>query len=355
MNTPNTDDKRLSAVFARDASSDGTFVYGVQTTGVYCRPSCPSRPAKRENIRFFSTPSEAKDAGFRPCKRCRPDRPTGHPHAEAIQLACEEIKTSEEEPGLTSLARTAGLSPGHFQRIFKTHVGLSPKRYAMAVRKQRFREELPKASSVTHAIYDAGYNSSSRAYADGDTLGMTPGNYQKGAKGETIRFASAQSSLGPILVAATERGICMVEFGSRDSLVEKLNARFPRADLEPAGDALADSVAKVVSLIDAPGDNVQLPLDIRGTAFQELVWQALRRIPLGQTVGYAELAERIGQPTAARAVARACATNGIAVIIPCHRVVRGSGELGNYKWGIERKRALLKREAAAGVTTGKSS
>ncbi|MDA0304966.1 MAG: bifunctional DNA-binding transcriptional regulator/O6-methylguanine-DNA methyltransferase Ada [Proteobacteria bacterium] len=338
-------EKQWNAVRDRDAASNGAFVYAVRTTGVYCLPSCSSRTAKRRNVRFFATPAEAESAGFRACKRCKPDQPLGNtPHGEAIKRACNEIQSSPSEPTLASLARIAGLSTGHFQRIFKAEVGLSPKRYAMAVRKQRFLGELAQASSVTHAIYDAGYSSSSRAYADGNGLGMAPGSYQKGAKGEKIRFASAPSSLGDIIVASTDRGICMVEFGDKDDLVEVMKTRFPQASLEPADDTLADLVAKVVSLIDAPADNVALPIDIRGTAFQERVWRALREIPMGRTVSYAELAKMIDQPTAARAVARACAANHIAVVIPCHRVVRASGEISGYKWGRDRKRALLDRE-----------
>lgn len=346
MTKLNIDDIRWAAVCARDASSDGTFVFAVLTTGIYCRPSCSSRPAKRENVRFYLTGGEAEKDGYRTCKKCRPDTQTSYPHAEAVTAACKTIEIAEEEPDLALLARNAGLSPSHFQRVFKAQVGLSPKRYAMALRNQRLRDQLPNAKSVTNAIYDVGYGSSSRAYDN--QLGMTPRRYHKGAEGETIRYASAGSSLGEILVAATARGICSVEFGDRDDLVEQLQNRFPKAELEPADGTMAELVDQVVSVIDEPGVNPQLPLDIRGTAFQERVWQALRRIPLGQTVSYAELAEKIGQPTAARAVARACATNGIAVVIPCHRVVRGSGELSGYKWGVERKRKLLKREAAAG-------
>ncbi|TCS60533.1 AraC family transcriptional regulator of adaptative response/methylated-DNA-[protein]-cysteine methyltransferase [Varunaivibrio sulfuroxidans] len=338
-------------VCARDGAQNGTFVYAVITTGVYCAPGCPSRRAKRENVRFFKTPREAESAGFRSCKRCRPERPSTPSHSDAIRRACQAIEGSEEEPTLEALARDAGLSPGYFQRIFKAHVGLSPKRYAMALRKRRLRGALEQARSVTGAIYDAGYANSSRAYADNDSLGLTPGAYRKGAKGEVVRFASAQSSLGEIFVAATARGVCMVEFATHDVGVEKLKARFPHAQCAPGDAALSDWVALVVALIDTPGQNIALPLDIRGTAFQERVWQALGRIPCGQTVSYSRLATMIGQPTAARAVARACATNAIAVAVPCHRIVRGSGALGGYRWGLERKRALIEREAA--IRTGK--
>lgn len=350
MKATEPDDEKWTAVQARDASTDGAFVYAVRTTGVYCRPSCPSRTAKRENVSFFATPSAAQAAGFRACKRCRPDQAQAQPHMDAIRQACATIEAAEDEPALKALAHAAGLSPSHFQRVFKAQVGLSPKRYAMAVRKQRLRRKLPNARTVTSAIHDAGYASLARAYADGGGLGMAPGTYQKGAKGEIIRYATARTSLGEIIVAATRRGLCMVEFGAPTMLMEALKERFAHAALEPADASLSALVDQVVARIDAPGQNpsaaTTLPLDIRGTAFQERVWQALTRIPQGQTVSYAELAERIGQPKAARAVARACAANAIAVAVPCHRVVRGSGELSGYKWGVERKRVLLEREAA---------
>lgn len=355
MTAAQSENAQWTAVQARDASCDGAFVYAVRTTGVYCRPSCPSRPAKRENVSFFATPLAAEAAGFRPCKRCRPDRLAHHPHLDAIRHACATLEASEQEPDLAALAHEAGLSPGHFQRVFKAEVGLSPKRYAMAVRKQRLRQELPTARTVTTAIYDAGYASHARAYADGDALGMSPGAYQKGAQGETLRYTTAHTTLGDIFVAATARGVCMVEFTTADAGLELLKARFANAAWERADAGLGNWVAQVVARIDAPdkasdraSDKAKaLPLDIRGTAFQERVWQALTHIAPGDTVSYAELAERIGQPKAARAVARACATNAIAVAVPCHRVVRGTGELSGYKWGVERKRALLKREAAA--------
>jgi len=351
MDSVDITDKQWDAVCDRDASKNGAFVYAVRTTGVYCLPSCTSRTAKRENVFFFATPVQAENAGFRACKRCRPDQTIGNsPHADTIKQACSDIQSSETEPTLATLAGKAGLSSGHFQRLFKAEVGLSPKRYAIAVRKQRFLGSLAGASSVTDAIYEAGYSCSSRAYADGKAFGLAPSSYQKGAKGEKIRFALASTSLGDIIVAATGRGICMVEFGERHELVAKLVSRFPNANLEDADTALAGQVTRVVSLIDTPGDNAGLSLDIRGTAFQERVWQALRKIPLGRTVSYAELAQMIGQPTAARAVAGACAANRIAVVIPCHRVVRGTGEISGYRWGPKRKRALLEREKKIGIT-----
>lgn len=355
VNSASIDSQRWQAVCDRDGARDGTFVFAVSTTGIYCRPSCTSRRAKRENVMFYDTPAQAETAGFRPCKRCTPDQIAHQLHLQAIVQACHDIESAEEEPDLATLAARAGLSPSHFQRIFKAQVGLSPKRYAVAVRKRRLRDELAQAETVTHAIYDAGYASASRAYADGAAPGMAPDRYRRGAAGESISYASAKTSLGEILVAATERGICMVEFGSRQETETALQERFPQARLAPANDDLADWVVRVVTRIDRPnntrGDAAPLPLDIRGTAFQEKVWRALTEIPPGETVSYGQLAQSLGQPKAARAVAGACATNHLAVVVPCHRVIRGSGNLAGYKWGIERKRALLEREARIGTST----
>ena len=347
MSFTETDEKRWNAVRARDGSQVGVFVYAVQTTGIYCRPGCSAKLARRENVRFFATPAEAEEEGFRACKRCRPNNLEQNLHAEKVRLACERIRSSEEEPDLATLARGAGMSPGHFQRVFKDQLGLSPKRYAMAVRKEKLREGLEKASSVTEAIFDAGYNSSSRAYADNETLGIKPGRYRKGAGGERIRFATAKSSLGDVVVAATEHGICTIELCSTTETVERLKERFPHAQIDPADNAMNNLLAEVIALVEEPGKPSSLPLDIRGTAFQERVWQALTQIPSGQTISYAGLAKAIGQPGAARAVAGACAANRIALLIPCHRVIKGSGEIGGYRWGVERKRAMLKREAEA--------
>jgi len=337
--------RRWQAVCDRDRAEDGRFVFAVRTTGVYCRPSCSARRARRDNVAFYNTPAAAEAAGFRPCKRCRPDRAGTAPHAQSIIDACAAIRAAEEAPDLGTLAAGAGLSPGHFQRVFKAQVGLTPKRYAMAVRKQRLRAGLGEADSVTGAIYDAGYASASRAYADRPAPGLAPAQLRRGAAGETVRYAAAPTSLGEILVAATERGLCLVEFLNGVAPVELLGQRFPKARLEPAGEGLAGWVALVVAWIDAPaGEAAPLPLDIRGTAFQEQVWRALTEIPAGQTVSYAALAETLGEPGAARAVAGACAANRLAVVVPCHRVVRGSGDLAGYRSGVERKRALLARE-----------
>lgn len=343
------DARRWQAVCERDKNWDGAFVFAVCTTGIYCRPSCRSRRAKRENLSFYETPEQAKSAGYRACKRCKPDQADHSPHVEVIVETCRDIQAAEEEPDLATLAASAGFSPGHFQRIFKAHVGLSPKRYAMAVRKQRLRNGLSASENVAHAIYDAGYASASRAYADNAMPGLPHRRYKKGAEGETIHYANTMTSLGSILVAATDRGICLVEFAEKEDSLGLLETHFPRGHLEETVGNLTDWIEKVVARIDLPQkaqrNTARIPLDIRGTAFQEKVWQALTEIPPGETVSYAQLARSLGQPKATRAVASACASNHLAVMVPCHRAIRGSGDLAGYKWGIERKRALLEREA----------
>ena len=345
------DEARWRAVRRRDAAADGRFVYAVRTTGVYCRPSCPSRPARRENVSFHGTPAAAEAAGFRPCRRCRPDGPPDTHADRAVREACERIHAATTPPDLATLALATGYSPAHFQRLFKARVGLSPKQYALARRKARLRAALSGARSVTDAIYAAGFSASSRAYADGGALGMSPARYRKGAAGESIRFTAARSSLGPLLVAATARGVCMIEFGDPGRLVAELARRFPRAQIAPGDAELAALVRRVVALVEAPGVRSELPLDIRGTAFQERVWRALTRIPPGETVTYSELARRVGRPAAARAVAQACAANALAVAVPCHRVVRRGGGASGYRWGLARKQALLARELARAEST----
>lgn len=343
-----TDEARWDAVQRRDPAADGRFVYSVRSTGVYCRPSCPSRGALRANVAFHAGCAEAEAAGFRACLRCKPDQaPLAERQAEAVARACRLIEASEEEPDLDSLAQAAGMSRFHFHRVFKAHTGITPKAYAAAQRAARVRAQLPEASSVTDAIYDAGFGSSGRFYAaSSGLLGMKPASYRTGGQGETIRFAVAQCSLGAILVAATERGICAVLIGDEpEPLVHDLQGRFPRAELIGAEPGFERTVAQVIGLVEAPRVGLELPLDVRGTAFQQRVWQALREIPPGRTVSYAELAERVGLKDGARAVAGACAANPVAVAIPCHRVVRTDGSLSGYRWGIERKRVLLDREA----------
>lgn len=343
------EERRWRAVVERDPAAEGAFCYAVTTTGVVCRPGCPSRLPKREHVRFFDTYQEAADAGFRPCRRCRPDAtPPGQEVKEAIVRACRRIQEAEQPPRLQELAEEAGMSPWHFHRLFKQVVGLTPKQYAAAQQAERFRAGLRASRSVTDAIYEAGYGSSSRAYeAARDRLGMPPSIYRKGGAGLTIRYGVGQCSLGWVVVGATERGICFIGFGdSPEDLPALVQERFPKARLEPAGPDFAALLQKVLALAEAPGQAADLPLDIRGTAFQEQVWRALRQIPPGTTATYAQVAEQVGRPRAARAVARACATNPLAVAVPCHRVVRSDGGLGGYRWGVERKRALLQREGA---------
>jgi len=343
-------DDRWAAVVRRDPRADGTFYYSVRTTGVYCRPSCGSRQARRENVRFHATRQEAEAAGFLPCKRCRPNElGIAGQHAAAVARACRLIETAEEMPSLDALAETAGLSRFHFHRVFRATTGVTPKAYGAAHRAQRVREELGRSKTVTDAIYDAGFNSSGRFYAtSGKVLGMTPTDFRTGGVGASIRFAVGECSLGSILVASTERGVCAILLGNDpERLVRDLQDRFPNARLVGGDKHFERVVAKVVGFVERPALGLDLPLDVRGTAFQQRVWQALRKIPAGATASYQEIAERIGAPSAVRAVARACASNTIAVAIPCHRVVRRDGSLSGYRWGVERKRALLAREKAS--------
>jgi AraC family transcriptional regulator of adaptative response/methylated-DNA-[protein]-cysteine methyltransferase len=341
---------RWEAVRRRDAAADGAFYYSVRTTGVYCRPSCAARLARRENVDFHLTCVDAERAGFRPCKRCRPNEAgLAERHAAAVAKACSLIDAADEMPSLDALANAAGLSRYHFHRVFKAVTGLTPKAYADARRGERVRQELARTETVTQAIYGAGFNSNGRFYAASENLlGMTPTQYRTGGNGNVIRFAVGECSLGSILVAATDKGVCAIEFGDDpDALVHALQDRFPKAHLLGGDRAFEQLVAKVVGFIEAPAQGLDLPLDIRGTAFQKRVWNAIRDIPAGATASYADLARRIGHPSASRAVAQACASNTLAVAIPCHRVVRRDGGLSGYRWGVERKEALLTRETAA--------
>lgn len=342
-----SDAARWDAVQRRERTADGVFYYSVRTTGVYCRPSCGARPARRENVAFHLTCEAAERAGFRPCLRCRPDLPPlAERQAQLVAAACRLIESSEEEPNLDALAASAGMSRFHFHRVFKAQAGVTPKAYAAAVRAARVREGLIQGAPVTDALYAAGFQSSSRFYAGADAmLGMAPGRFRSGGAGEEIRFAVAQCSLGAILVAATGQGICAILMGDDpEALVHDLQDRFPKARLVGADAGFERTVALVVGFVEAPRLGLDLPLDVRGTAFQQRVWDALRAIPAGVTVSYTELAQRIGSPAAVRAVAGACAANPVAVAIPCHRVVRNDGGLSGYRWGIERKRALIERE-----------
>lgn len=343
-------DPRWAAVMARDPKADGTFYFSVKTTGVYCRPSCAARLARPENVRFYETCEQAEQAGFRPCKRCKPNQPSlVEQHAAKVTEACRIIEEAEEAPSLEALAQRVGVSTYHFHRVFKQVTGLTPREYAAAHREQRLRNELSQGGSVTEAIFDAGYNANSRFYEKSNqVLGMTPSNYRAGGANTEIRFAIGECSLGAILVAQSERGVCAILMGDDpDELARDLQDRFPRANLIGGDDDFEQLVAQVVGFVEAPEIGLDLPLDVRGTAFQQRVWQALREIPPGQTASYTDIANRIGAPKAVRAVAGACAANALAVAIPCHRVVRNDGGLSGYRWGVERKRALLKRESKA--------
>jgi AraC family transcriptional regulator, regulatory protein of adaptative response / methylated-DNA-[protein]-cysteine methyltransferase len=346
---PARDEVRWQAVKRRDPAFDGTFLFAVRTTGVYCRPSCASRPAKRENVSFFSTAAQAEKAGYRACKRCRPDQlGAPDPQMQAVKRACERIETAEEAPKLAELAASAGLSPYHFHRVFKALTGVTPKAYAAETRARRAADKLRTAETVTEAIYDAGFNSSSRFYENtAARLGMTPGAVRRGGAGAVIRFAVGEASLGAVLVAATDKGVCAITLGDDpEALVRDLQDRFPRAEFKGGDAEFERTIAEVVGLVEAPAQRLDLPLDIRGTAFQQKVWAALQTIPPGKTATYKEIARAIGQPTAVRAVAQACGANPLAVAIPCHRVVRSDGDLSGYRWGVERKRELIAREAA---------
>jgi AraC family transcriptional regulator, regulatory protein of adaptative response / methylated-DNA-[protein]-cysteine methyltransferase len=343
-------DPRWASVVARDKSSDGAFFYSVKTTGVFCRPSCAGRLARPENVEFYATTDEAEHAGFRPCKRCKP---TGLSLTEAnaakIAKVCHRIESTDEPLALEELARIAGISTFHFHRTFKAVTGLTPKEYAEAHRSKRVRETLTKGQSITDAIYDAGYSSSSRFYeSSNEMLGMTPSSFRSGGKDTVIHFAVGECSLGSILVATSDRGVCAVLLGGDpDTLARNLQDQFPKAELIGNENGYEDIVAKVIGCIEQPGTSIDLSLDIRGTVFQRRVWKALQQIPVGTTVSYADVAKQIGKPKAIRAVAQACASNSIAVAIPCHRVVKSDGALSGYRWGVERKQILLDREANA--------
>lgn len=342
------DTTRWMAVQCRDRRADGAFYYSVRTTGIYCRPSCAARLPRRENVAFYASCVEAERAGFRPCKKCRPDgEGLWAQRGITIAKACRLIETAEEQPSLQALAAAAGMSRFHFHRVFKSVTGVTPKAYAAAHRAQRMRYELVRNATVTQAIYDAGFNSSGRFYASSAAmLGMKPSDFRSGGKDAAIRFAVGECSLGSILVAATEKGVCTISLGDDpDVLLRELQDLFPRARFIGGESEFEQLIAKVVGFVEAPALGLDLPLDLQGTAFQQRVWQALRAIPAGSTESYTEVAQRVGRPEGVRAVAAACAANTIAVAIPCHRVVRRDGTLAGYRWGIKRKRALLAREA----------
>jgi AraC family transcriptional regulator, regulatory protein of adaptative response / methylated-DNA-[protein]-cysteine methyltransferase len=344
------DEARWQAVVRRDKKADGAFIVAVKTTGIYCRPWCPSRRPRRENVEFYATPADAQRAGFRPCKRCRPNASShSDPHNLAVSRACRLIESSNEPPGLAALADAVGMSPSHFHRLFKSLTGLTPKAYASAQRSRRVKRELQNCRTVTAAVYNAGFNSNGPFYSKSKKLlGMTPTSYREGGVGTAIRYAIGKCSLGSILIAASDVGVCAIKIGDDPkALVRDLEQRFPKAELIGRDKKFEKLIAQVIRFVERPAAGLNLPLDIQGTAFQQRVWQKLCAIPCGQTATYTEIARRLNEPKAVRAVARACATNELALAIPCHRVVRTDGSLAGYRWGIERKSALLERERTA--------
>ena len=349
-----TDDPRWARTVARDKTADGHFWYSVSTTGVYCRPSCASRTANPNNVQLHDSLESARATGFRPCRRCNPDGPSiESENAALVAKACRIIEGSDEDLSLEELADAIGRSPSYFHRVFKATTGLTPKEYAAAGRAKKVREGLASGNTVTETIYDAGFNSSGRFYEKSTgMLGMTPSRYRAGGANEEIKFAVGQTTLGAILVASSKKGVASILLGDDpEKLVRNLQDRFPKARLIGADRDYETLVARVVGFVETPGVGLDLPLDVRGTAFQHRVWQALREIPVGDTVSYAEIARRIGSPKAVRAVAGACAANNLAVAIPCHRVVRNDGSLSGYAWGVERRRILLDRESSQGALT----
>jgi AraC family transcriptional regulator, regulatory protein of adaptative response / methylated-DNA-[protein]-cysteine methyltransferase len=335
------------AVVAHDARANGRFFYSVRTTGVYCRLGCASRQPRRDNVAFYETAAAAEAAGFRPCKRCRPNEASSaERHMAAIGRACALIRAQDSLPSLAELAAAAGISPFHFHRVFKQVTGATPREWGKAYRLGRFAARLDAGDPVADAVYAAGFGASSRAYAAAPGgLGMTPATRRRGGEGELVRYAIVPTPIGQALIAATGRGICLTALGEdRASLEAELRRRFPAAVLEPADAALADWAAQIVAFITRPTAQPDLPLDISGTAFQAQVWRALQKIPPGQTTTYREIAAALGRPQAVRAVAQACASNRLALLVPCHRVIRSDGDLAGYRWGVEKKRALLARE-----------
>lgn len=346
---PSLDDERWQAVLARDQHHDGEFIFAVRSTGIYCRPSCPARRPRRENVRFFADPMAAERAGFRACRRCQP-RAQANAQQDLVARATAWLDAhAEERVTLARLAGELGVSVGHLQRTFTKIAGVSPRAYAAARRLENAKARLRDGADVTSALYAAGYGSSSRFYDQArETLGMSPSTYRRGGQGMTIAYTTAPSPLGRVLVAATERGVCALTLGDDDAALRaNLAAEYPRATLRRDDDALRPTLEAVLAHLANRQTLAALPLDVGGTPFQREVWQALRAIPAGERRSYGEVAVSIGKPQAARAVASACAANPVGLVIPCHRVVRGNGDLGGYRWGIERKQALLDTEKAA--------
>jgi AraC family transcriptional regulator, regulatory protein of adaptative response / methylated-DNA-[protein]-cysteine methyltransferase len=340
-------DERWNAVLARDPRRDGEFVFAVSSTGVYCRPSCPARRPRRENVMFYARPEQAEKAGYRACLRCRPRSASGHPQSDLAKEVCRYLEQHLDQPvTLALLGKAFSQSPFHLQRRFKAALGITPRAYADSCRLRRLKRNLQAGDNVTRAMYDAGYGSSSRLYEKtASQLGMTPDKYRRGAIAATVRYACADSPLGRMLIAATDKGVCSIQFARSDGeLIEGLKREFPFAARKPDDGGLKAWVTGLLAKMAGKEVSAALPLDIRATAFQRRVWTYLQSIPFGATRSYLEVAKGIGQPTASRAVARACATNPVAVAIPCHRVVREDGNISGYRWGVQRKKALLAME-----------
>jgi len=348
MQTQSKNDERWNLVLARDANADGQFVYAVKSTGVFCRPSCPSRRPRRENVEYFSSPALAQKAGYRSCHRCVPTRP--NLQRQMVEAACRYLNDHlESTVTLEALSRHVGVSPFYFQRLFKRTLGISPRQYQQAQRANRFKNALRDDRRITDAIYEAGYSSSSRAYDNiSGQLGMTPSAFRRNGHGTAIRYSILSTQLGKLLIATTERGLCAVRFGDRETpLISELRREFRAAAISRDDQALRPFAQQVEGLLhSATATTARIPLDIQGTAFQQQVWNKLREIPRGETRSYAEIANAIGRPAAVRAVASACASNPVALVVPCHRVVQKNGSLAGYRWGVKRKAALLESEQA---------
>src|SRR6185503_12994348 len=356
MNVSLNNDQLWQAVMAKDARFDGQFVFAVSSTGVYCRPSCPSRRAHRERVKFFELPAAAEQAGFRACLRCQPQRARIiDPQIELVQRVCRLLNSNENESlKLPELASQAGVSQFHLQRTFKRVMGISPRQYLAARKIDNFKTLVRKGETVTNSLYESGFNSSSRLYEHAsEELGMTPATYSRGGRGVDISYTTAESSMGRLLVAVTERGVCAVRMADSDADLEKdLREEFPNAELKRDDSALRESVQKILNHLEKNEPRLDLPLDIKATAFQRQVWEQLRSIPYGQTVSYGDVAKAIGKPRAVRAVGRACATHPVALVIPCHRVVREDKSEGGYRWGLDRKKKLLEKESGRPFLSG---